>query len=180
MENPFKQIFKFNKEAGLLDAGYNSLREPAFLIEEALEGFENLDLLADKLNMQSVYHPEAVEMYNPKEISRWIVSTAMTGNGNYKESDWESTDELTDVEKLDKHLDAIVYSAGAIFKLGLSPQQLEQSLNIVMNANMKKLGAPKDSEGKQLKPENWEQYAPEPKLQAIIDKVRQNSTQYSN
>ncbi len=31
MENPFKSIYKFNKEAGLLDAGYNHLREPAFV-----------------------------------------------------------------------------------------------------------------------------------------------------
>ena len=31
MENKFKSIYKFNKEAGLLDAGYNHIREPAFV-----------------------------------------------------------------------------------------------------------------------------------------------------
>lgn len=35
-----------------------------------------------------------------------------------------------------------------------------------------KIGAPKDAEGKQLKPEGWEKFAPEPKLQAILDKVK--------
>lgn len=171
MENPFKQIYKFNKEAGLLEAGYNQLREPAFLIEEALEGFDSLDFLGAKIGMEQVYGLNAKEIHNPKEVSRWIVSTAMCGNGNYKESQWERKNKIEDVDLLDKHLDAIIYSAGSIFKLGLSPQQLEQALNIVMHANMKKLGAPKDAEGKQLKPEGWEQFAPEPKLQAILDKV---------
>ena len=165
MENSFKLIYKFNKNAGLLESGYNELREPSFLIEEALENFGNISVLASKLGMPSE------DSKNPKEISRWIVSTAITGNGNYKESGWEDEDShLLDVEKLDKHLDAIVYSVGSIYKLGLSPQQLEQALNIVMQANMKKLGAPKDAEGKQLKPEGWEQFDPEAKLQAILDK----------
>lgn len=168
MENPIKQIYKFNKEAGLLEAGYNHLREPSFLIEESLEGFDHLNILADKLGMKE-------NLTNPKEISRWIVSTALCGNGNYKEANLQDKEYLPKVDLLDKHLDAIIYSVGSIFKLGLSPQQLEQALNIVMNANMKKLGAPKDAEGKQLKPDNWEQYAPEPKLQAIIDKIIENS-----
>ena len=45
MENPFKSIYKFNKEAGLLEAGYNHLREPAFLIEEAIESFNTPEYL---------------------------------------------------------------------------------------------------------------------------------------
>ena len=171
MENQFKLIHKFNKETGLIDKGYSNLVEPAFIIEEALEGFNNLPILANKLGMNEVYTLDAKEVNNPKEISRWIVSTAITGEGNYKESNWKDMP-LKEVDILDKHLDAIVYSVGAVYKLGLSPQQLEQSLNIVMQANMKKIGAPKDAEGKQLKPEGWEKFAPEPKLQAILDKVQ--------
>ena len=170
MENPFKLIYKFNKNAGLLEAGYNELREPSFLIEEALEDFKNLPELAKKIGMNEVYKENDNEVNNPKEISRWIVSLAMTGRGNYKESKCEDLEKLSDVKKLDKHLDAIVYAVGGIFKIGLSPQQLEQALNIIMLSNMKKLGAPKDSEGKQLKPEGWEQFAPEPKLQELLDK----------
>ena len=45
MENPIKSIYKFNKEAGLLEAGYNHLREPAFLIEEAIESFNTPEYL---------------------------------------------------------------------------------------------------------------------------------------
>ena len=163
MENPFKLIYKFNKNAGLLEAGYNELREPSFLIEEALEGFGNLSVLASKLGM---YNEDSK---NPKEISRWIVSTAITGDGNYKESGWENCDSLQDVEKLDKHLDAIVYAVGSIYKLGLNPQQLEQALNIVMQANMKKLkNKVFDSEGKLMKDENF--VPPETALQELLNK----------
>ena len=39
MENPIKQIIKFNSDAGLLD-GYDYFLESSMLIEEALEGFD--------------------------------------------------------------------------------------------------------------------------------------------
>ena len=168
MENPFKLIHKFNKETGLMDKGYSNLVEPAFIIEEALEGFNNLPILANKLGMNEVYTLDAKEVNNPKEISRWIVSTAITGEGNYKESNWKDMP-LKEVDILDKHLDAIVYSVGAVYKLGLSSQQLEQALNIVMQANMKKLKNKKfDEHGKLLKNEDF--VGPEEELQKILNK----------
>lgn len=171
MTNPIKDIVRFNKEAGLLDAGYNNLREPAFLIEEALEGFENLDKLAFQLEMDRQYKSDADEVNHPKEISRWIVSLAMTGEQNYKESDWESADELTDVEKFDKHIDAFVYTVGSMAKLGLSPQQIESGIHAVMHSNFKKLGSKKDDQGKLGKPDNWLEIEAEQnaKLQKILD-----------
>lgn len=171
MENPIKQIYKFNKEAGLLESGYNHLREPAFLIEEALEGFENLDSLAFALGMDKVYDSDAKEVNHPKEVSRWIVSLAQTGEANYKEvAEIENTP--SDLELFDKHIDAFVYTVGSMAKLGLSPQQIEAGISAVMHSNFKKIGCKKDSEGKQLKPDNWDEIEKEQiaKLQAILNK----------
>lgn len=149
MENPIKLVHKFNKEAGLLDKPYNDFLESSFLVEEAIEGF-NLDNLVNALNLD-VYSCKS------KDVARAILSSV-------------KDDKMSDVERFDKHIDAFVYTVGGMLKLGLTPQQIEQGIAIVMAANMKKLGAPKDAEGKQMKPENWEQYAPEAKLQAILDK----------
>ncbi len=170
MQNPIKQIYKFNKEAGLLDAGYSNLREPAYLIEEALEGFENLDSLAFALEMDKVYDSDAQEVNHPKEISRWIVSLAQTGKANYKEIT-EIEHIPSDLELFDKHIDAFVYTVGSMAKLGLSPQQIEAGIAAVMHSNFKKIGSKKDSEGKQLKPDNWDEIEAEQnaKLQKILD-----------
>ena len=66
MENPFKSIYKFNKEAGLLEKGYSDFLEPSFLIEEALEDLNTLPNLAMHLSMKD-------EGASPKEIAREIV-----------------------------------------------------------------------------------------------------------
>ena len=150
MENPIKLVHKFNKEAGLLEKPYNDFTESAFLIEEAIEGFD-LNKLIETLKLK------VKEDYKSKDVARAIIESV-------------KDEKMSDVERFDKHIDAFVYTIGAMLKMGLTPQQIEQGIAVVMAANMKKIGAPKDSEGKQLKPENWEQYAPEPKLQAILDK----------
>ena len=153
MENPFKSIYKFNKEAGLLEKGYSDFLEPSFLIEEALEDLNTLPNLAMHLNMKD-------EGASPKEIAREIVSLA-----NYNA-------ELTDLQRFDKHIDAIVYAVGGAYKLGLTPQQLEAGIAAVMHSNTKKIGAGKDEHGKVLKPSNWPEIEAEQvkKLQAILDK----------
>ena len=153
MENPLKSIYKFNKEAGLLEKGYSDFLEPSFLIEEALEDLNTLPNLAMHLNMKD-------EGASPKEIAREIVSLA-----NYNA-------ELTDLQRFDKHIDAIVYAVGGAYKLGLSPQQLEAGIAAVMHSNTKKIGAGKDEHGKALKPDNWPEIEAEQikKLQAILDK----------
>ena len=171
MTNPIKDIVKFNKEAGLLDAGYNHLREPAFLIEEALEGFENLDYLAFALGMDTVYDSDAQEVNHPKEIGRWVVSLAQTGEANYKEVA-EIEYVPSDLELFDKHIDAFIYTVGSMAKLGLSPQQIESGIHAVIHSNFKKLGSKKDDQGKLGKPDNWLEIEAEQnaKLQAILDK----------
>ena len=154
MENPFKSIFKFNKEAGLLEKGYSDFLEPSFLIEEALEDLTNLINLAKALENDTP---------NPKEIARHIVGLA---GGK------DTTKPLTDLQRFDKHIDAIVYAVGGAYKLGLTPQQLEAGIAAVMHSNMKKIGAGKDEHGKALKPDNWSEIEAEQvkKLQAILDK----------
>lgn len=158
MENPIKQIYRFNNEAGLLEAGYNHLREPAFLIEEALEGLNDLECLVERLKDPEDYtKPDN----NPKDVSRFIVNLAKT-----------SYNIPSDLELFDKHIDAFVYTVGSMAKLGLSPQQIEAGIAAVMHSNFKKIGSKKDSEGKQLKPDNWLEIEAEQnnKLQAILDK----------
>ena len=152
MENPFKSIYKFNKDAGLLDKGYSDFLEPSFLIEEALEDLPELINLAKALENDTP---------NPKEIARHIVELAGGVDA-----------ELTDLQRFDKHIDAIIYAVGGAYKLRLTPQQLEAGIAAVMHSNMKKISAGQDAAGKQLKPDNWEEIEAEQvrKLQAILDK----------
>ena len=152
MENPFKSIYKFNKEANLLSKGYSDFLEPSFLIEEALEDLPELENLVHELGLNTI---------KPKDIARHIVGLAGGIDA-----------ELTDMQRFDKHIDAIVYAVGGAYKLGLTPQQLEAGIAAVMHSNMKKISAGQDSAGKQLKPDNWDEIEAEQirKLQAILDK----------
>ena len=162
MENPIKSIYKFNKEAGLLEAGYNHLREPAFLIEEAIESFNTPEYLYSLLTGEAETFMDDIKDESPKELSRAIIRAV------YSED--LSGSQISDLEIFDKHIDAYVYTTGAMRKLKLTPQQIEAGILVVNQANLKKLGAPKDEHGKLTKPEGWEQFAPEAKLQAILDK----------
>lgn len=157
MENTVKAICQFNDKAGLSERDFNDRLEASFLIEESLEGFDRLDILAEILSKNTL--GVKVLSSSPKDISRAITAIAMS-------------DEcvVSDRDRFDKHIDAYVYTTGAMRKLKLTPQQIEAGILIVNQANLKKLGAPKDEHGKLTKPEGWEQFAPEAKLQAILDK----------
>ena len=157
MENTVKAICQFNDKAGLSQRGFNDRLESSFLIEESLEGFDRLDILADILSKNTL--GVKVLSSSPKDISRAITAIAMS-------------DEcvVSDRDRFDKHIDAYVYTTGAMRKLKLTTQQIESGILIVNQANLKKLGAPRDEHGKLTKPEGWEQFAPEAKLQAILDK----------
>ena len=157
MENTVKAICQFNDKAGLSQRDFNDRLEASFLIEESLEGFDRLDILAEILSKNTL--GVKVLSSSPKDISRAITAIAMS-------------DEcvVSDRDRFDKHIDAYVYTTGAMRKLKLTPQQIESGILIVNQANLKKLGAPKDEHGKLTKPEGWEQFAPEAKLQAILDK----------
>ena len=152
--NAVKLIWKFNAEAldsngnSLIDLGYDDERECAYGIEEMLEGFSNLDNLGLD-----------VHVHTPKLVSREIVGIVSDGTS------------IPDVDRFDKHLDAIVFAFGSLAKLGLSPQQAIKVLGYVMEANLTKLSAGRDAEGKQRKPEGF--VGPEAKLQRILDEREQ-------
>lgn len=169
--NAIKSIYKFNQECKrpdgscLLDQGYNDLKESAFSIEEMLEGFslDGLEQLFDKAG------PEYAKLLvtgddnilaGPKHFSRAIIGLADAVEST-------SLRPLADVDRLDKHIDSIIYNFGSIFKLGLTPQQSIKALSIVADANLQKLLAGQDSEGKQKKPEGF--IPPEEKLQKILE-----------
>lgn len=150
-----QQIYDFNKQAGLLEKGYDDFLESSFQIEEALEGFGDLPYLQVRLHSEGEYYEE---LCNPKEISRQIVRLA--------EMDSKPTN-IPDVDRLDKACDAVVFAIGSMAKLGLTPAQIIEAMNIVTEANLQKLSMPKDEHGKLTKPANF--VGPETKLQALLD-----------
>jgi len=153
--NFVQQIYDFNKQAGLLDRGYDDFLEASFQIEEALEGFNSLEYLGKLLTKDEM----SIES-NPKELSRMIVNAAL-------DRELSGYDDITDVDRLDKAIDAIVFAIGSIAKLGLSPAQITRAIDVVTEANLQKLSMPKDEHGKLQKPANF--VGPEAKLQAILD-----------
>ena len=136
-------IYQFNEQAGLLEQGYNDFSESAYQIEEALEGYE-------------IAQGFTVHLDTPKEMSRTIVRAQGPFVG-------------TDVDRLDKAIDAIVFAVGSIAKLGLTPPQIREAIEIVTTANLQKLSNIKiDSNGKLLKDSNF--IGPETKLQELLDR----------
>jgi predicted HAD superfamily Cof-like phosphohydrolase len=73
------------------------------------------------------------------------------------------------VDKLDALVDLAFVTIGSMHKLGLSPQQIDKAINIVCDANDKKL-AEKNANGKIQKPNDF--VPPETKLQEILDENR--------
>ena len=143
------QIYDFNLKAGLLDKPYNDFLEASFQIEEALEGFD-----VGRISTELASEPFTTD--SPKVLARRI----LVGE-KFRETF------LTDVERLDKACDAIVFAFGSIFKLGLNQEQASRALSVVMTANLQKLSMPKDELGKLTKPADF--VGPEVALQAILD-----------
>ena len=162
MSDFVQRIYDFNKDNGLIEKGYSDFLESSFQIEEALEGFELESILPILENShynysQSPHYGKATA----KDVSRAIVNHCLYPINNAQVS-------ITDVDRLDKACDAIVFAIGSMAKLGLSPSQIHQALNIVMDANQAKTGCPKDAEGKLMKPSNFPN--PEPRLQTLLEK----------
>ena len=154
-------IYQFNAQAGLLEQGYNDFSESAYQIEEALEGFTHLQDLANVLTDEE-QEDRVRDDASAKNISRAIVHLAKEGSYNA-----DSTFRIPDVDRLDKAIDAIVFAVGSIAKLGLTPPQIREAIEIVTTANLQKLSMPKDEHGKLTKPANF--VGPETKLQALLD-----------
>lgn len=156
MLNPIKRIVQFNQDAGLLDKGYDDFLESSFQIEEALEGFNPEFIIKSMHN--AVQEGFKGFITSPKDVSRHLVSTALTSDCT-----------ITDVDRLDKACDSVVYAIGSMAKLGLSAQEITQALNIVMDKNLEKLkNKSYDAEGKLLKDPSF--VGPEAQLQVLLDK----------
>jgi hypothetical protein len=162
MQSPIKRIVQFNHDADLVKSGYSDFLESSFQIEEALEGF----YLDDVLPILENSHPNYSQTphYRPvtaKDVSRAIVTHCINPISE------TAVAPLSDVERLDKACDAVVFAIGSMTKLGLNAQQITQALNIVMDSNQAKLKCPKDSHGKLTKPADFPN--PEPRLQELLN-----------
>ena len=142
MLNPIKEIVKWQRDTGNAAKPHDDFLEASFEIEEALEGYE-------------IEYGFTVDLDTPKEMSRTIVRAQGPFIG-------------TDVDRLDKAIDAIVFAVGSIAKLGLTPSQIREAIEIVTTANLQKLSMPKDEFGKLTKPANF--VGPETKLQKLLDR----------
>lgn len=151
MLNSVKEIYNWQVKAGNADQPYDDFLESAFQVEEALEGFDLKPL--SKILLNTMELPDKAE----KVLSREVVIHAQG----------RTPAPISDVERLDKACDAIVYAIGSIAKLGLDHHGITKALNIVNKSNMTKLGMPRDEHGKLLKPDNF--VGPEPELQALLD-----------
>ena len=156
MLNPIKEIVKWQRDAGNAAKPYNDFLESSFQIEEALEGFTDLFELAKVLSRSDKI---TVKSESPKDLSRAIIALAGT-----------ELDDISNVERLDKACDAIIFAIGSMTKLGLDHHAITKALNIVNDANKAKLGMSRDTEGKLLKPEGF--VGPEVKLKELLDGIR--------
>jgi len=135
MNTALQKIETFNKESGLLNNGYDELKEAAYLIEEALEDLE-LTALAIALGAKDLKD-------SPKLLARHIMSFVAVKDTTEK------------VNIIDKHLDSIVFNIGGLLKQDLTVEQIALGLNIVADANLTKLTVGLDAEGKQMKPKDF-------------------------
>lgn len=169
MENPIKTIYQWNQKAGNLDNEYSDVLETSMSIEESLEGFELETLEGVIENNIEIYDykGESNGDYNAaRGISRFLAKVAHEG------VDSTSRYRMSDVDRADKHIDNIIINIGSLFKVkaGITPQIATKMINVVMQANMKKLGMPKDEFGKVMKPEGF--VGPEAELKKILDEIQ--------
>lgn len=143
MQEHIEAIHQWNKDTGLIKK-FDQYKEMAMILEE-------------------VY--EALGVENPKQTARNFVQG---------QKEWNEMRNIVvqPVDFLDAICDVEYVLHGTKAKMGLTPLMDAQSLKVVIEANQQKLNAGQDEEGKQRKPENWDDYAPEPKLQVILDRVK--------
>lgn len=165
MINPIKDIYNWQKAAGNLDKPYDDFLESSFQIEEALEGFYLDSILSILENSHPNYSQSPhYGKTTAKDVSRAIVTHCI------EPIDGRNMEDLTNVDRLDKACDAIVYAIGSIAKLGLDHHGITKALNIVNNANKAKLGMARDKHGKLLKPANYT--GPEAELAKLLSETR--------
>lgn len=152
MASIVQDIYDFNEQAGLLGNGFDSFLETAYIMEEAIEGYE------DAFNMPD--DPEA-PVVTAREFSLSLL------NQIREAKEQRNLPMPSEVQELDKAIDGAIFNIGKMAKMGLTVEQIVTAFNIVSAANMSKLSAGKDELGKQLKPKDW--VGPEGDLQQLLD-----------
>ena len=111
MTNFIKDIYKFNKQEGLLDEGYDSKQEVAYLIKKTIED----------TNISSLAAIVGIDNTSPDEVSQAISTIIHNNNLQYQ----------SNLHTLNKHINLIIASISALCKLGLSPQQIHKAICLV-------------------------------------------------
>jgi len=154
--NIIEEICKINDEVWDNKKGtYDDRLEAAYQIEEALEG---LIIEGREKQFRHPYLNDFFGSASPKLMSRILIDNIIEP---------EPGEEMSDVERADKHLDSIYYNIGSLYKLGMNAQDIVDALQVVHNANVAKSGQ-KDERGKVKKPENF--VGPEQKIEEILDR----------
>ena len=147
-----QDIYDFNAKMGLLGKGMDSFMETAYILEEAVEGYEDV--------FNNPGDPEA-----PVVTARSWALGFLNQVKDAKEA--RNLPMPSEVDEADKAIDGVVFNIGKLAKMNLSVDQIERMFKVVSGCNMSKLDGPKDELGKQLKPEGWT--GPESELQKILD-----------
>lgn len=135
MLNPIKEIAKWQKDAGNAAKPYEDFLESSFQIEEALEGFSDLHVLAKALNREQY---NICPTNSPKHIARAII---MTSQAEVYDENGEGTGEpeaLSDVDRLDKACKAVIIAIGSMTKLGLELHDIAKALCLHLDKENRK------------------------------------------
>jgi len=122
------KIYKFNKDRGLLDKGFDYDREAGFLLSESFELIDNEEMRDDD----------------------GLLSLTNDGYSSHLVTAYEVMDE-SDLDKavkfVDTFIDQFVFGSGGCMKMGLTLGTIEYLIHIVADANLQKTGGV-DAEGK--------------------------------
>ena len=152
MTNPIDKIYTFNEEAGFLGKGFDSFAETAYVIEEAMEGFEGAFNGDNKAG-------EPVKPGDPEWTTARQFALSLMNQMLVSFQQRPSLEMPDDVAELDKAIDGCVFNIGKMAKMGLSREQIAEAFDAVAECNL----ACSLSSG----PAGWT--GPEDKLQAILN-----------
>ena len=130
------KIFKFNKDRGLLEKGFDYDREAGFLLSESLE------LIDHKALVEYIFERECPQRnFNQDELALWIVKT-------FPKQGLSELDKA--VLYADTFVDQKVFGSGGCMKMGLPMGEIENIIHVVCDANLQKTGGT-TADGKQKK-----------------------------
>ncbi len=159
-----ESICAINDKWGNPHGSYTDKLESSMQIEEAIEGFGDFVGVDDVVTNVATFSNllQAGELSSRKLMSRALFDIPTVINMPTGPVQTEALD----VDRFDKALDSIYIAIGSLHKLGLTPANIVDGLQVVHTANLQKLGA-KDSAGKVTKSATFQ--PPESQLQLILD-----------